>query len=169
MLSLNYFQDFFTDELNFSYFHHCLGKLRWKLTHIQSTSSHFNLHPLHPLPQPPPLHDSIIELPHRSWKLEIEVDTLLDNRTVSEISRPVGPSATIAFNNTHYLIRISWWTNSHIYSQYKNTMWFFCSTDSSNSFSVFWRISISNRHVGSTVTDKSRVIHQKNAKFCPSA
>ena len=30
-------------------------------------------------------------------------------------------------------------------------------------------ICISNRHVGSTVTDKSRVIHQKNAKFCPSA
>ena len=30
-------------------------------------------------------------------------------------------------------------------------------------------VSISNRHVGSTVTDKSRVIHQKNAKFCPSA
>ena len=27
----------------------------------------------------------------------------------------------------------------------------------------------SNRHVGRTVTDKSRVIHQKNAKFCPSA
>ena len=26
-------------------------------------------------------------------------------------------------------------------------------------------ISISNRHVGSTVTDKSRIIHQKNAKF----